>query len=172
MRFPQLDNLEIVIKILFSNNIKGKLKEKISHIISVTFIEVSNRNIETSIIRNGGNLIGCKKVLVIGCGSLGSYIVRELPKIGVSNLTIVDGDNLEYCNLSRHILGEMFVGTNKATAMCELLSAEYKNMKFNAINEYVLDHNFSEIINDESDYDLIIITTGNEDLQYICTIID
>lgn len=167
LRFPQLDNLEIGIKILFSSNIKGKLKEKISHIISITFIEVLNRNIETSIIRNGGNLIECKKVLVIGCGSLGSYIVRELPKIGVSNLTIVDGDNLEYCNLSRHILGEMFVGTNKATAMCELLSAEYGNMKFNAINEYVLNHNFSEIINDESDYDLIIITTGNEDLQYM-----
>lgn len=167
LRISQFDNLEIGIKIIFSNNTKGKLKQKLNQIKSIIFIEVSNRNIESSIIRNGGNPIECKKVLMIGCGSLGSYIARELPKIGVNNLTIVDGDNLEYCNLSRHILGEMFVGTNKAIAMCQLLSAEYESMRLNAVNKYVLDNNFNEIINDDSDYDLIIITTGNEDLQYM-----
>lgn len=166
LRIPQIDNFEIGIKVTFSNDKKCKLKSKLNQIESIAFLEVSNRNIEASIIRNGGIPVECKKILMVGCGSLGSYIVRELPKIGVNNITIVDGDNLEFSNLSRHILGEMFVGCNKANSMCNLLSIEYKNMKFNAINKFVVDSNINDIINDKSNYDLIIITTGNEDLQY------
>lgn len=166
LRIPQFDNFEIGIKVTFSNDEKCKLKSKLNQIELIAFLEVSNRNIEASIIRNGGIPVECKKILMVGCGSLGSYIVRELPKIGVNNITIVDGDNLEFSNLSRHILGEMFVGCNKANSMCNLLSIEYENMKFNAINKFVVDSNLNDIINDKSDYDLIIITTGNEDLQY------
>lgn len=167
LRIPQFDNFEIGIKVTFSNDEKCKLKSKLNYIKFIDFIGVLNRNIDTSIIRNGGTPVECKKVLMIGCGSLGSYIARELPRIGINNITIVDGDSLEYGNLSRHILGEMFVGKNKAISMCNLLSIEYESMKFNAINKYVTDSNIDEIINNESDYDLVIITTGNEDLQYM-----
>ena len=167
LRIQQFNDFEIGIKVIFSDDEKRKLKNKLNQIQSIKFMEVLNRNVETSIVRNGGIPAEVKKVLMIGCGSLGSYIVRELPKIGVNNITIVDGDNLEYSNLSRHILGEMFVGSNKAIGMCDLLSIEYENMKFNAVDKYITDTNFNEIINDESSYDLIIITTGNEDLQHM-----
>jgi len=35
------------------------------------------------------------KVAVIGCGGLGGYIVEELARVGVGNITIVDPDTFE-----------------------------------------------------------------------------
>lgn len=44
------------------------------------------------------------RVVVLGCGGLGSHIILELAALGVGNLTIVDFDLIELSNLNRQIL--------------------------------------------------------------------
>lgn len=46
-----------------------------------------------------------KKILVVGCGSIGGYLIYELAKIGFEDITIVDDDYLFEENIFRHILG-------------------------------------------------------------------
>lgn len=45
-----------------------------------------------------------KKVLVVGCGGLGGYIIEMLARIGVGTIRAVDGDRFEVTNLNRQLL--------------------------------------------------------------------
>lgn len=44
------------------------------------------------------------KVMVVGCGALGNEVIKNLVLMNVSNIVIVDFDEIEYSNLSRSIL--------------------------------------------------------------------
>jgi len=58
-----------------------------------------------------------KRVLVVGCGGLGGYIVEMLARIGVGSITAVDGDCFEETNLNRQILSSPeLIGFSKADA--------------------------------------------------------
>lgn len=65
------------------------------------------------------------RVLVVGVGSGGSFIVRELAKAGVGSFTLVDHDRLDESNVCRHELGLSDIGRRKV----------------NAMRDYVLDRN-------------------------------
>ncbi|MEG1930985.1 MAG: HesA/MoeB/ThiF family protein [Anaerovorax sp.] len=57
------------------------------------------------------------KVCVIGCGGLGGYVIELLGRLGIGNLTAVDGDVFDETNLNRQILSkEDGIGTGKAEA--------------------------------------------------------
>lgn len=47
------------------------------------------------------------KVAVIGCGGLGGYIVEELARVGIGNITIVDPDTFEEHNLNRQLFSKL-----------------------------------------------------------------
>ena len=58
---------------------------------------------------------------MIGAGSLGSYIARELVKTGVRSLTVYDKELLEEENLLRHTIGDLWVDCSKVFGLkCEL----------------------------------------------------
>ena len=58
-----------------------------------------------------------RRVLVVGCGGLGGYIIEYLVRMGVGELTVVDGDVFEPGNLNRQLLsGEDTMGRSKAEA--------------------------------------------------------
>lgn len=44
------------------------------------------------------------RVAVIGCGGLGGYVIEELARLGVGNITAIDPDVFEEHNLNRQIL--------------------------------------------------------------------
>ena len=66
-----------------------------------------------------GNSSSCsnKKVLLIGAGSLGSYVAWELVKNGFKQLTIYDGDRLSSENFMRWAYGGILKSGNKATTL-------------------------------------------------------
>ncbi|MBV5339001.1 MAG: ThiF family adenylyltransferase [Deltaproteobacteria bacterium] len=54
-----------------------------------------------------------KKVLLLGCGSVGGFIATELTRAGISTLTAVDMDVLKYENIFRHVLGRNHINRPK-----------------------------------------------------------
>lgn len=71
----------------------------------------------------GRTAIEGKKVLMIGCGTLGNEIGKDLVKSGVSDLTVVDMDVYEPWNLPRStMIQEEDVGLPKAQALARRLA--------------------------------------------------
>lgn len=65
-----------------------------------------------------------QRVLVLGCGSLGSPLVELLARGGVGKLVIVDSEAFEPENCSRHILGMSAVHQSKAIMLASRLNLE------------------------------------------------
>ncbi|NLY11323.1 MAG: HesA/MoeB/ThiF family protein [Firmicutes bacterium] len=51
-------------------------------------------------------LIRTKKIVVVGCGGIGGYIIEFLARLGVGHLTVIDKDVFEESNLNRQLLSE------------------------------------------------------------------
>lgn len=105
-----------------------------------------------------------KKILIVGCGGIGSFFIRELQDLiindvnGVQNLdiTIVDGDEIEEKNLKYQNFEIEELGKNKA----ESLSERYM---FNAQTKFI------ESKKDLTGFDIIISAVDNgkfRDLLY------
>lgn len=62
-----------------------------------------------------------KRVLLIGCGSLGSSLAASLARAGIGQLDIVDAELMETENTSRHDLGMGEAGQAKAVALARRL---------------------------------------------------
>lgn len=70
-----------------------------------------------------------KRIMLIGCGALGSQIAELLAQGGVGRLVLVDHDTLSWDNVGRHILGgPSQVGTNKAEALGKELQQRFPEL--------------------------------------------
>jgi len=103
-----------------------------------------------------------KEVLLIGAGSLGSYVAGELVKNGFKHLTIYDGDRLSSENFMRWAYGGILKSGNKATTLKFCLELMHPEIVVEAHEK-----NFdSDIMLDQiNDYDYIIFTVGSSDIQ-------
>ncbi len=62
------------------------------------------------------------RVLIVGCGALGSNIAAPLVRAGVGRVTLIDNDSLELSNLQRQgVVTEEDVGRAKAEVLAERL---------------------------------------------------
>jgi molybdopterin/thiamine biosynthesis adenylyltransferase len=74
------------------------------------------RNRKTISIENQRTLLH-SRVVVLGCGGLGGYILEELARLGIGTLVAVDPDVFEEHNVNRQILSTlMTVGSPKVYA--------------------------------------------------------
>ncbi len=64
---------------------------------------------------------GNKKVNIIGCGAVGSYVTYLLSKIGVRNLTLWDFDKVQSHNTNCQTFGVSDIGKYKAEALAEAI---------------------------------------------------
>lgn len=67
-------------------------------------------------------------VLVVGCGSLGGSVAELLARAGVGRLTLMDGEILDWPNISRHPLGADHVGQPKASTLARRLTAAFPHL--------------------------------------------
>ncbi len=64
-----------------------------------------------------------KRILVVGCGGLGGYIIEMLARIGVGTIRAVDGDCFEATNLNRQLLSKPeLIGVSKAESAAARIS--------------------------------------------------
>ena len=73
----------------------------------------------------------------MGCGALGASIARLLAQAGVGSFMLVDSDEIAPHNTSRHILGQRFLGQNKAKATAKMLEEDFPHiLDANPIHKY------------------------------------
>lgn len=78
------------------------------------------------------------KVAVVGCGGLGGYVLEMLGRMGVGNLTAIDGDVFEESNLNRQLLAETaLMGVAKAAAAKKRMAAVNPESAVMAVQEWL-----------------------------------
>jgi len=108
-----------------------------------------------------------KRVLLLGCGSLGSPVAELLARAGVGTIDIVDRETLEAANCARHLLGANHIGQSKAELVKLRLTALVPEVKVNAHHATVSRWLAEEC---EADvYDLVIDCTGESTTRTLLT---
>lgn len=107
------------------------------------------------------------RVIICGCGALGSVIANTLARAGVGFVRIVDRDFLELNNLQRQVLydeSDVASGLPKAIAAANRLRAINSQIEIEPI---VTDVNFANVEELCSDVDLILDGTDNFEIRFL-----
>ena len=92
-------------------------------------------------------LLGQKHVLVLGCGGLGGTVIEHLVRLGVGEITAVDGDVLEESNLNRQLLSvRTELGKSKAIVAKERARAIRPEVRFSAVSEWFDEENAAALL--------------------------
>lgn len=103
--------------------------------------------------------------VIVGCGSVGSFIALELAKGGVGNFILVDNDIFAYHNISRHQCGVLDVGKRKVDALEERLHQINPLAKIKKYFSTIQDVFVDELKNQLSGKNGIIINCGDNRLS-------
>lgn len=154
--FEMKNNITLVSKLLTRINSQEKLNGLVAKDISTTRVFTrggSNFNMRVNEKE--------KKIVIVGCGSVGASLAFKLLKAGVTNLMLIDNQELSIDNIGRHLLGIEYINTNKAVALENFLLKQFLNIKIEAIKKDIREC-FAAI----KDADLIISALG-DDAGYI-----
>jgi hypothetical protein len=102
-----------------------------------------------------------KRVVVLGCGSLGAPVALSLAAAGVGNLALADPQALTGPNTSRHELGSAWVGKNKAAGLREVLLRKYPHLTSVSHHAATWQEALARNENLFTDVDLVVVTIGN-----------
>jgi molybdopterin/thiamine biosynthesis adenylyltransferase len=64
-----------------------------------------------------------KKIVVVGAGAIGSFVVLALAKMGFQNIHVYDFDTVENENISSQFYSTQSIGMHKAPALFEMVKA-------------------------------------------------
>ena len=133
-------------------------------IIRATVDRVDADRLQARVGNNQASFLSVKRVLVAGCGSVGSKVALNLALSGVTSLTLVDNELLSTENVARHICPMGMVGTKKVDCVAQIIE---KHMPHVEIKRHHQD--LYEIIAKEpgilAQHDLVISATGNRNLN-------
>ncbi|MDO5328895.1 MAG: HesA/MoeB/ThiF family protein [Coriobacteriia bacterium] len=105
------------------------------------------------------NQLHSKCVCVVGCGGLGGYVVEELARIGVLNITVIDCDVFEESNLNRQAFSTTEnLGKSKVDVTKERVTLINPDVKLNAIKDRLTRANAKDLV---SNHDLVIDCLDN-----------
>ncbi|WP_165420660.1 ThiF family adenylyltransferase [Rhizobium ruizarguesonis] len=104
--------------------------------------------------------LAAASAVVFGCGSVGSTVAVMLLRAGIGSLTLVDSDDLEWANVSRHELGGAAVGMKKSVELARRLQKDFPHAAITGSDLTV-----QSVIATEPDWftaaDLIVSATGS-----------
>lgn len=157
-------------KICFAVNVKCKNRKErtlfekvVEDGIDISLISTERKDyLYLNEIIGNDKILFDKKVLLVGGGSLGSYVAPELVKNGASDIVIYDGDKQYDENRMRWMYGGVGVNLNKAKTLGFFLDMIHPQVH-TEIHEKNLDE--KSLKSELKSVDLIIFTVGSSDVQ-------
>lgn len=125
--------------------------------------ELYSRN--TGIIES--SKLSDKRVALIGLGSVGGRIGRELVNSGIGHLFLFDNDRYEVGNISRHIAGITHVGRKKTNILKQLFEEINPYVNIETFDQELGWKNFEKFRDIFTNIDLVICTTGEADSMLV-----
>jgi molybdopterin/thiamine biosynthesis adenylyltransferase len=120
-------------------------------------VQVFDKNI--LLPRSGAEpVLSDKKVLIVGCGSVGAEIAVKLGAAGIGAINLSDPDSLSWQNTYRHVLPTYFTGCNKASALSLYLENQYPWIDCKWSRKRLLDYRDADQL---KRFDLIIVAIGS-----------
>lgn len=96
------------------------------------------------------------KVLIVGCGGIGSLAAFNLAGAGVANLHFIDGDTVELSNLNRQFFWMPHdEGKKKVHVLQREIRIRHPKIKCEAFDEYILDEEIQKIA---TSFDVVLLT--------------
>ena len=99
------------------------------------------------------------KILILGCGGLGTNLCFMLAKSGVGHIKIVDYDKVEYSNLNRQIYRPTDVGKYKVDAFKEICDDFLPFANISVENIKITEDNIDEMT---EGYDIVLEALDDE----------
>ena len=113
--------------------------------------------LEALVTSEGIEKIKKLKVLVLGLGGVGGYVVESLTRCGVENITLVDGDIIKPSNINRQLVVTSKNNNKyKTREWKKRIKSINKNAVVNIINMYLTEENISSIFSNDYTYDYIV----------------
>lgn len=149
-----------------------KMPIKASHSKVVLQVNVARYDYDFLLSRCGATpLLRDKRVLLLGCGSVGGFLANNLCQMGITQLDILDKDTFSADNVHRHFMG--FEAVKQKAISCKsdllrnILTEKYAYSDIDSLN-YV-DRTVETVILENPDrlrqYDLIISALGEPTLN-------
>lgn len=107
------------------------------------------------------DLLARKKVGVVGLGSGGGFVALSLAMSGLSQFVLVDKDEIEIGNVTRHVADLRYVGVNKAAAVADLIRRRNPDARIDLRQGLIEDH-----WDCLDDVDLLVAAVDNEQVKY------
>lgn len=113
----------------------------------MTLMERFSRQIPI-LTANGQEKLRRTKVLIVGLGGLGSFVVYHLACLGFGKLILIDPDKVSLTDLNRQILYDTSsIGLSKVEIAKKRLQLFNPDIEIEAISEYFNEDNGEELIN-------------------------
>lgn len=104
-----------------------------------------------------------KRVLLVGCGSVGAPIADLLARAGVGELHLADKEFFSVENCARHVLGATHIGLAKATVLAESIRRQIPGTRVRPLR--VLAADWVSQACSPGQYDLVIDCTGESSVR-------
>ncbi|MGC8729031.1 MAG: sulfur carrier protein ThiS adenylyltransferase ThiF [Elusimicrobiales bacterium] len=104
------------------------------------------------------------KILIIGCGGLGSNIAHILLRTGFLNLTIIDFDSVELKNLNRQNFLPSDIGKPKVYVLKSNLLKINPKAKIKALNKKINENDLKKIIG-KYEPDIVVEAVDKEETK-------
>jgi len=129
-------------------------------------MERYNRNIIIEKIgEKGQETLSHSKVLVCGCGGLGSTVIANLSSMGIGKIGLIDDDVIEITNLNRQYIHKFDdIGKNKVDSAKEWINDFNPDIE---VKTYKIRLNIENYKNIVQDYDLIIDCFDTYDSKFL-----
>src|SRR5438445_13835070 len=114
----------------------------------------------------GQQKLASVRVVVVGCGALGTTAAEQLARAGVGHLTLIDRDIVELSNLQRQVL---FDEERARANLPKAVAAQRRLRKINSTIEIraIVSDLHSENAQELLDADLILDGTDNAETRYL-----
>ncbi len=117
---------------------------------------------------SGQRALSSARVVIIGCGALGSVSANLLARAGVGKMLVIDRDFVELDNLQRQVLyDESNVGMPKAIVAAEKLQAVNSEIEIEGRIADVEFRNIEEFLLQPSAADVVVDGTDNFEIRFL-----